>query len=68
MGYSTQVIDSKIALHLVKNNKCSVDSASDASLFEKFPKLNDVLSACKSDHGHIIFSLRQGHFVDYKLG
>ena len=67
MGYSTVNIDKKSALHLVKTKKCTVDSASDVLLFTEWPRLNHIVSACKSDHGHIILNLKAGRFVDYKI-
>ncbi len=67
MGYSTIEIDKKVALELVKSVPVDVDSASDVELFERFPSINEIVSACKSDHGHVIFNLRDLHFVDYKI-
>lgn len=67
MGYSTVAMDITSALHKVKQNRAEVDSASDIDLFQRYPSLREITSACKSDHGHIILNLSGGRFVDYKL-
>lgn len=67
MGYSTVNINKVTALNKVKMSKNEVDSASCEKLFFSYPDLKDIVSACESDHNHIILNLKNGHFVDYKL-
>lgn len=67
MGYSTTYMDKEIAMLTLKRmSKNEVESASDIKYFTKYPRITEVISAEKSDHGHIILRLKKG-FVDYKL-
>lgn len=67
MGYTTIKIPVKTAIALLAKNIFEVDSASDIEAFSTVPAFNDIVSACKSDHNHIILNLRGARFVDYKL-
>lgn len=66
MGFSTVEINKTKALNKIKKSS-DVHSASTIEYFHRFPYLKEVVSACESDHGHIILNLKGGQFVDYVI-
>lgn len=67
MGYSTTAISPESAMIIIKVKRVEVDSASESKYFSEYPRMIQITSAEKSDHGHIILRLKKGGFVDYKL-